>query len=174
MDYGPLQSLIGTWEGNTGMDVAPEPDGPEHSPYYETMLFEACGDVTNAEAQTLHVLRYHQVVSRQSTGEVFHNESGYLSWEPATGQIVQSLTIPRGVALVATGSASQDDEGWTHIDVKAEEIAQTAFMAENATTTAFAHRLSVRGDELRYSETTDLEIYGSAFAHTDENSLTRR
>ena len=173
MDYGPLQGLIGTWEGNSGMDVAPEPDGPEHSPYYETILFEPCGDVTNAEAQTLFVLRYHQVVSRQSTGEVFHNESGYLSWEPATGQVVQSLTIPRGVALVATGTASTDEDGWTHIEVKAEQIAQTTFMARNATTTGFEHQISVRGDELKYSETTHLEIYGDAFAHTDANSLTR-
>jgi len=33
VDYGPLAPLIGEWTGDSGMDVAPEPDGPEHSPY---------------------------------------------------------------------------------------------------------------------------------------------
>ena len=53
IDYGPLAALIGTWQGDKGMDVSPEPDGIEENPYYETIVFEAAGDVTNAEAQTL-------------------------------------------------------------------------------------------------------------------------
>ena len=36
-DYGPLTNLIGTWNGDKGMDIAPEPDGTEHNPYYETI-----------------------------------------------------------------------------------------------------------------------------------------
>ncbi len=62
VDYGPLAPLIGTWKGDKGMDVAPEPDGAEDSPYYETIIFEDIGVVTNAERQDLAVLRYHQVV----------------------------------------------------------------------------------------------------------------
>ena len=29
IDYGPLAALIGTWRGDRGMDVAPDPDGGE-------------------------------------------------------------------------------------------------------------------------------------------------
>jgi len=64
IDYGPLTGLIGSWHGDKGMDVAPEPDGIEHNPYYETITFEAAGDVTNAEQQQLAVLFYRQQVSR--------------------------------------------------------------------------------------------------------------
>jgi len=51
-DYGPLTDLIGTWKGNKGIDIAPEPDGIENNPYYETIIFEPIGDVTNAECGT--------------------------------------------------------------------------------------------------------------------------
>ena len=44
IDYGPLACLVGTWKGDKGMDVSPEPDGStEESPYFETILFEAIG-----------------------------------------------------------------------------------------------------------------------------------
>ena len=32
IDYGPLAGLIGTWKGDKGADIAPEPDGTEESP----------------------------------------------------------------------------------------------------------------------------------------------
>lgn len=175
MAYGPLELLIGTWEGADGMDVAPEPDGTEHSPYFESIVFEPIGDVTNAEEQVLWALRYHQVVRRISNNEVFHNETGYLTWDQASGAITQSFTIPRGVAVIATGSARTDDQGWTHIELHADAnaIAQAPFMAEKAVTKSFAHQISVCGDTLKYAETTDLQIYGREFSHTDANTLTR-
>ena len=43
IDYGPLQGLIGDWQGDKGLDVAPEPDGAENNPYYETVVFTAIG-----------------------------------------------------------------------------------------------------------------------------------
>ena len=100
-DYGPLVQLIGIWEGDKGMDIAPEPDGSEENPYYETMTFEAAGDVTNAESQVLAVVRYHQVVSRKSNNQVFHDESGYWLWDAQQGLIMQSFVIPRAVCVIA-------------------------------------------------------------------------
>ena len=175
VDYGPLAALIGTWRGGKGMDISPEPDGVEQNPYYETILFEACGDVTNAERQTLAVVRYHQLVSRKSNDEVFHNESGYWMWDGDSGVVMQTLTIPRGVSLVAGGAA--DDSG--AITVRAGlgdpdwPIAQAPFMRDHASTTAFTHTLETAADTLRYSETTTLDIYGATFEHTDANELTR-
>jgi len=175
IDYGPLDALEGTWKGDKGKDIAPEPDGQEENPYFETILFEKIGDVKNAEKQTLGVVRYHQVVSRKSDNQVFHNESGYLSWDGEQKIVMQGLTIPRGVALVAGGRC--DDPASGTFEVKAGDadwpISQSPFMRDNAKTLEFSHKISVNGDSLTYSETTVLEIYGKRFDHTDENTLVR-
>ncbi len=68
IDYGPLEHLIGTWTGSEGVDIAPEPDGEENNPYFETITYAAAGDVTNAEIQDLAVLHYRQIVQRKTTG----------------------------------------------------------------------------------------------------------
>jgi len=178
LDFGPLACLIGTWEGDKGMDIAPEPDGKEENPYYETITFDAVGDVENGKEQILIVVGYHQVVTRKSTGLVFHDERGYWHWEPATGLIMQSLQIPRAVSVIAGGKAEVKD-GETHFSVRATakdpdwRIIESPFMRDNATTTAFKHDIYVKGDEMRYNETTGLKIYGKPFSHTDENVLKR-
>ena len=64
INYGPLKALIGTWKGDKGTDIAPEPNGEENNPYFETITYEAIGDVSNAEMQTLVVLHYKQIVQR--------------------------------------------------------------------------------------------------------------
>ena len=95
INYGPLTGLIGSWQGDKGIDLAPEPDGEESHAYYEALTFEAAGDVTNAGKQTLAVLRYHQVVQRKIDDAVFHDETGYWMWDSNTNTIMHSLTIPR-------------------------------------------------------------------------------
>ncbi len=103
IDYGPLAALIGSWEGNRGVDVSPEPYGEAREPYFETITFEAGGDLTNANEQKLVIVIYHQVVSRKSDQKVFHHQMGYWTWDAATGVIAQSVTIPRAVTLLAGG-----------------------------------------------------------------------
>ena len=179
VDYGPLACLIGNWQGEKGTDLAPEPDGDSSTPYYETICYEACGEVTNAERQVLAIVRYHQVVRRQSNGEVFHNESGYLTWEAASGTVVQSFVIPRGVGVVAGGTGQASDTGSSFsvtatLDDDDYSITQAPFMRDNASTQSFEHSVEVTGDVLKYRETTVVDIYGRIFDHTDENSLTRQ
>jgi hypothetical protein len=179
IDYGPLEALIGEWRGSNGMDVAPEPGGDEHNPFSERLIFEAAGDVTNAEEQTLSVLRYHQVVTRTADQKVFHDQVGYWMWDSATGVVMQSLSIPRGVTLLAGGSSRQEG-GSTIIEVQAGQsdsdwqLSQSPFMQNKARTTNFEHRIEICGDQLSYSETTTVDIYGTkGYAHTDTNNLTR-
>lgn len=182
IDYGPLALLVGVWEGDKGVDKAPEKDGEERNLFYETILFEAIGDVTNAQEQTLAVLRYHQIVRRKSNDKVFHNETGYYSWDSRTGVISQAFAIPRGVALVAGGTARADAENpaATVIELKAADgdadwgIAQAPFMRDKARTVAFTHKLTVDGDSLVYAESTVLDIYGRTYDHTDINRLKRK
>lgn len=178
VDYGPLAVLIGEWKGDKGVDRAPEPEGEERNPFYETILYEACGDVDNAEEQNLAVLRYHQVVSRKSNDQVFHNETGYWSYDAKTGVICQSLTIPRGFALLAGGKAEEKD-GETIFEVEAVSgdkdwgIVESPFLRDNAHTKRFTHTVKVKGDEMSYSETTFLDIYGRSYDHIDVNRLAR-
>ncbi len=182
IDYGPLAALVGIWKGDKGVDRAPEPDGEERNPYYETITFEAAGDVTNAEQQTLSVVRYHQVVSRKSNDEVFHDQVGYWLWDPADNTIVETFTIPRGVAVVAGGKLAPPIEPGQELvfevsaDASSPEfgIAQAPFMFKQAKTTGFTHSMTVTGDQLSYSESTILDIYDKkSYDHKDVNTLQR-
>lgn len=120
INYGPLAALVGTWKGDKGVDRAPEPEGETRNPYYETIVFEAAGDVTNAEKQTLSIVSYHQVVTRKSHDKVFHDQLGYWLWDPEDNTLVESFIIPRGVAVIAG-------------------IIQAPFMFKQANTTGLTH-----------------------------------
>ncbi len=178
VDYGPLTTLIGVWEGNSGMDISPEPDGTEENPYYETIVFEAGGDLENAEKQRLAIVPYTQIVKRKSNDEVFHHQFGYWLYDAADGTIMQTITIPRGVCLLAGGKATVSGDT-TVLEVKATAgettwgILQSPFMENNAKTTGFTHRIEVKGDEMSYAESTMLDIYGKTFDHGDSNKLKR-
>ncbi len=180
INYEPLEKLIGTWKGNQGTDITPEPDGSEeNTSYYETLTFEAVGDVDNAEDQNLTILHYHQVMQRMANDELFHHQCGYWTWDAATEEVTHAFTTPRGVAVVACGKASIDGET-TIIEVGTMEtgveggIVQPAFMLEKARTKAFSQVLTIEGNRLSYEQNSLLYIYSSDFEHTDSNQLTRQ
>ncbi len=181
IDYGPLAALIGVWKGDRGVDRAPEPGAEERNPYYETITFEAAGDVDNAEEQNLAVVRYHQVVSRKSNDKVFHDQVGYWLWDASDNTIIDTFTIPRAVAVVAAGTlAAPEDLSQELVFVASTEnvpdggLTQSAFMASKARTTAYRIHLTVVGDEMRYTQHTVLDIYEKTdYDHKDVNTLTR-
>jgi hypothetical protein len=105
---------------------------------------------------------------------------GYWLWDSADGTVMQTLTIPRGVTLIAGGRAIVTDERTT-FRVRAKNgsaewgIVQSPFMTEKARTLEFRHDLTVEGDRLTYDETTVLAIYGKPrYLHTDRNILYRQ
>lgn len=178
IDYGPLVLLVGTWKGDRGLDIAPEPDGVEREPYYEEIVFELGGDVTNAEEQKLAIISYHQQVYRKRNGEKFHDQVGYWLWDAANQTVMFTLSIPRAVTLVAGGSF--DPATLTgpacKLEVKSQEggewgVAQSPFMRDKARTTGFEMMLSVDGNSMSYSQTTFLDIYGRTFDHIDTSEL---
>jgi len=179
IDYGPLSALIGVWTGDKGVDVAPEPDGEETNPFFETITISEVGGVTNAETQNLSALHYHQIVSRKSDGQIFHNETGYWMWDAETKTVMHSLLIPRAVGLIAGGiyGGEKDADGRTILKVKAKlgdenwGIVQSPFMRDKASTQSFEHEVIVGDGKLSYAETTMFDIYGKTFEHTDKNEL---
>ena len=178
VDYGPLHPLIGSWRGQKGLDVSPEPDGEDKNAYYDEITFSPSGAAENAEEQQLVSVRYHQQVRKHSNGKVFHEQVGHWIYEPATGMLVQSLSIPRAVSLLAGGELqTKGNETIFRVEARAGSesfgITQSPFMLEKAKTTAFTITLKLAGDEMSYEQTTSLDIYGRQFEHTDGCSLTR-
>ncbi len=180
VDYGPLAAFVGVWEGNKGLDISPEEDGTEErNPYFETITITEAGDLKNAGKQHLVMLAYHQVVTRKSNNQVFHDEVGYLIWDEERNTMIRSYTIPRAVAVVAGGTFTKSDDGKTTIEVSAAlegsdwDIAQSPYMKENAKTTAFESKMVVEGDRMDFYQKMTLEIYGKTFDHTDDSVLRR-
>jgi hypothetical protein len=178
IDYGPLHQLIGSWRGDKGLDVAPEPDGEEKNAYYDEITFTPSGAATNAEEQGLVTLRYHQQVRKRKNGKIFHDQIGHWIYEPATGIIQHSLSIPRGLCVLAGGKLAIVGAA-TVFEVEATAgsetfgIVQSPFLLQKARTTAFRLILRISGDELHYEETTFLDIYGRQFEHKDGCTLMR-
>ncbi len=101
-------------------------------------------------------------------------------WDGAQQLTMQALTIPRGVCLLAGGRYRQSGQSTTTvlkvaaaIDDADWAIVQSPFMGEKATTVSFSHELAIKDDELSYSETTVVDIYGTRIDHTDTNTLVR-
>lgn len=177
--YGPLTGLIGTWLGDSGTDISPEPVEQTGNPYYETIVFEAGGSLQNGKVQTLAIVPYTQIVRRKSNEDVFHHQVGYWLWDAANKTIAQSVAIPRAVCCLAGATHDGDSKGRAVLTVRAElghadwGIIQSPFMRDNASTTAYQYTATIEGDELTYSQTISLEIYGRPFEHTDDNVLKR-
>lgn len=179
VDYGPLAQLLGKWFGQGGLDIAPDADAaPDQSPYTDELMVTIAGPVENAEEQQLVAVKYHHVVRKKENGHIFHDQIGHWIFEPSTGMIMHSLSIPRGVCLLAGGKVEQNgDETIFKVEAKAGSenfgIVQSPFMLEKAETRKFQMRLRVKGNELSYKETTSLFIYGKDFEHVDESTLKR-
>ncbi len=177
--YGPLAQLIGKWSGSIGLDIAPDINAnPDKTPFTNDIVFTIAGSTENAEEQKLVAIKYHHVVRKAENGHIFHDQIGHWIFEPNTNIIMHSLTIPRGVCLLAGGVFKKDgQESIFEVEAKAGSdtygIVQSPFMFEKAKTNAFQMKMTVKGDELTYHEVTSLHIYGKDFEHIDTSTLKR-
>lgn len=173
---GPLTNLVGTWSGNKGVDISPEPDGTEENAFRETITFKPIGDVDNAEEQELVGLSYHQVVHRIRDNKHLHDQCGYWMWDKASNTVIHTLAIPRGVSVVLEGRAIKTEDGF-QFTLKGRnnegKIAQSAFMSEKALTTSMSMTMTLSEASLSYELDMDLEIYGRSFDHLDSSTLTK-
>ncbi|HVO17634.1 MAG TPA: heme-binding beta-barrel domain-containing protein [Anaeromyxobacter sp.] len=174
-NLGPLAAMAGTWEGG-GTDTHPVEAGGEDEPYRERMLFEPIDPQMNGP-QVLYGLRYHVHVTKLDEVLTFHDQVGYWLWEPATRTIFQSVAIPRGQVVLASGVA---DPWARQFTVKAllgspvSGIVSAPFLHENFQTLEYSITITLGGEgRLAYEQDTVLQVAGrpEPFHHLDKNVL---
>ncbi len=176
VDYGPLSQLLGKWIGTRGLDTAPEPDRTKHTSFIDELVFMPSGPTINADKQQLVTVSYRHSVRKKEDGNIFHDQIGHWLYEPATGLLMHSLSIPRGVCLLAGGCIKQEKEE-NIFSVRADStsdsftIAQSPFMLEKAFTRSFEMTMSVTDNKITYKQVTQLYIYDKNFEHVDKSTL---
>jgi hypothetical protein len=175
---GPLRAMAGVWEGMRGLDVKPKAEGPKKQAYVERIALQPIDPVTNGP-QLLYGLRYHTHITKPDQVKTYHEQVGYWLWEPATGTVVHTLTIPRGQTAMAAGTATPDATSFTLQSTQGHEnwgICSTPFLENNFRTVGFTITVRIHEDGTwGYEEDTVLMIRGQEqpFHHTDRNLLRR-
>lgn len=176
LDLGPLAKLVGTWktEEPGGTDIAPGQEksavgkgGVAVEPYYEVYTFEPAAGATNASDQSLTALYYKQEVFRKKDDVKFHDQRGYLIYDKKNNLVYNSFCIPRGVCVVAEGKAGDVMK----LETKDQGIAESSHMLQNDNTLKFSIDMDFSRDQFKYTQTTNLEVYGKPFEHRDSSTL---
>ena len=177
-NLGPLARLAGHWEGLEGIDLNPKADGPERREFIARIAFDPIDAQTNGP-QLFYGLRYHIHITTREEDITFHDQVGYWLWEPATGLILQTLTIPRAQAVMAVGKAAADATSFELVAIAGSPtngIVSGAFLEHAFRTVEFRIRVTINADGTwSYDEDTVLMIKGQAepFHHTDRDTLTK-
>ena len=173
---GPIAPRAGKWYGEDGGDTHPEAEGPVAEPYHETWTFEVI-DPQNNGPQVFYGLRYHVAITNPGELKAFHDQVGYILWEPETGKIYMTLAIPRAQIAMAEGTAKPGDK---EIVLRAEAgsdvngICSNPFLNEAFNTKSWEIRFKFHEDgTFSYEQDTILVIPGvkGEFHHTDTNHL---
>ncbi len=175
-NLGPLRPLAGVWEGIKGFDINPNAIEPRRQDYIERIDLQPIDPQSNGP-QLLYGLRYHTHIVKPGEVETYHDQVGYWLWEPATGLILHSLTIPRGQIVLAIGHAAPDAtqfevtavRGSTENGICSSPFLELAFRTESFRMTVTTNRDGTWG----YFEDTVLVVRGrdEPFHHTDHNTL---
>jgi hypothetical protein len=177
-NLGPLTRLAGIWEGQRGLDIKPKAEGPKKQVYTERIEMQPIDPQTNGP-QLFYGLRYHLHITKPDQVKTYHDQVGYWLWEPATGSIVHTLTIPRGMITMATGKASANAtqfECVAKIDDPTAGISSSPFLDYAFKTIEYRIMVTILEDGTwSYEQDTVMMIKGQAepFHHLDTNVLTK-
>ena len=161
-----------------GVDVNPKADGPERRVYVERIELQPIDPQANGP-QLFYGLRYH--VDIRPPGEVttFHDQVGYWLWEPKTGLVMQTLTIPRGQVAMAAGHAAPDDRILKLSAARGSTeygVVSTAFLEWAFRTDAYAIEVTFN-DDGGWSYVSDTMLKRPrtprTFLHRDRNTLVK-
>ena len=177
--WGPLAHLIGTWEGDEGIDVAfAHATGTVgETPYRERVEMKPFGPVDNG-TQSLYGLDYRMAAWRGGEENPFHTEVGYWLWDAADRAVSRCFMVPRGSTVLAGGITTADSTSFTMAaDVGSETygILSNPYLARAARTTRYVCTITIGDNEWSYDETStiDHERHGDILEHTDRNRLRR-
>jgi hypothetical protein len=176
--WGPLAGLIGTWEGNEGLDISYHNAHGQvrETPYREHISMDPFGPVANG-AQMLYGLDYRMAAWRPGEDSPFHTEIGYWLWDAEDGQVIRCFLVPRGTAQLAGGPSSANASSFAleaNIGSETYGILSNRYLAAKARTIKYTCQVSVADGVFSYeSTTTYLHCVGGEIAHTDRNSLRR-
>jgi hypothetical protein len=175
---GPLTGMAGIWEGKRSLDMPPKAEGPVRQEFVEHYELQPIDPQSNGP-QLLYGLRYHTHIVKPGEIETYHDQVGYWLWEPATGALIQTITIPRGQTVMAMGSAAKDATTFSLTAKRGETtngICSIPFLEEAFQTVAFQIDVQVLSrDSWSYREDAVLMIRGRSepFHHTDRSVLVR-
>ncbi len=177
-NLGPLRAMAGIWQGTRGLDVKPKAEGPKKQAFIERIELQPIDPQTNGP-QLLYGLRYHTHVVKPDQVKTYHDQVGYWLWEPATGTVIHTLTIPRGQTVMAAGKAAADATKFELIateDSKNFGICSAPFLEYAFKTVEFNIKVTINPDGTwSYEEDTVMKIRGKTelFHHTDRNTLSK-
>ena len=177
-NLGPLRGLAGVWEGDKSLDVDPKAEGPERARFVEHMELQPIDPQPNGP-QVFYGLRYHTHILKPGEAATYHDQVGYWLWEPASGLVMQSLTIPRGQIALARGTASPDARSFRLSARRGATdygICSTTFLEEAFRTDSYDIDVTLNANGTwSYFEVTVLRVKGQAepFRHEDSNTLTK-
>lgn len=177
-EWGPLGPLVGEWKGEGGLDTAYSHASEKvlDTPYLEKLSLKPFGPVDNGR-QHLYGLDYRSAMWRGDEAEPFHTEVGYWLWDAATGEVMRGFVVPRGITVLAGGTAAPDAKELTLHAALGEaqyNIGENAYLAKNASTLSYDVTITINDDGTwGYDETTMLQMVEmpEPFAHTDHNTL---
>jgi hypothetical protein len=177
-EWGPLGPLVGDWEGEGGLDTAFSHSQEKvlGTPYLEKLTFKPFGPVDNGK-QHLYGLDYKSAMWRGDEENPFHTEVGYWLWDGATGEVMRGFVVPRGITVLAGGTAKADAKEFT-LHAKAGDpqyaIGENKYLAKNASTLSYEVKITLNDDGTwSYDENTMLKMVemDKPFSHTDHNTL---
>ena len=179
-EWGPLQALIGEWQGEGGLDSSYSHSKGEvlATPYREKVEMKPFGPVENG-SQSLYGLDYHTAMWRDDEAAPFHTEVGYWLWDAAAGEILRGFVVPRGITVLAGGTTTADARSFSMsaaVGNMTYAIGENRYLAANASSVSYEVTITLNDDDTwSYDELTTLIMkeFPDPFPHGDRNTLHR-
>lgn len=177
-EWGPLEALVGEWEGEGGLDSSYSHAKGEvvGTPYLEKVSFKPFGPVDNG-SQHLYGLDYKSAMWRNDEENPFHTEVGFWLWDSSTGEVLRAVAILRGITVLAGGHAGGDAKEFTlkaAVGDAQYPIGEGTYLTTNASSVTFETTVTLGGDDTwSYTETTMLRMkeIPELLPHWDHNTL---
>ncbi len=177
-NLGPLTGMAGVWEGSRSLGINPKAAGPERQVFVEHTELQPIDPQTNGP-QLLYGLRHHTHIVKPGEIETYHDQVGYWLWEPATGNLIQTIAIPRGQTVMAFGAAARDAVSFELTASRGSltnGICSNPFLEYAFETVEYRIRVTINEDGTwGYEEDTVLKVHGQTepFHHRDRSVLTK-